>query len=86
MQNRQHFLMKKRVFEGLEEELNKPGGVYHLHCLFKENGEHCQISYVKELESWLFASKNVAILARTRDDLVNHYHKERFYWAKLIGD
>jgi hypothetical protein len=33
----------------------------------------------------LFASKNVAILARDAEDLEKHYHKERFYWAKLIG-
>jgi hypothetical protein len=40
---------------------------------------------VKELDSWLFASKNVTALARSPEDLENHYHKERFIWAKMIG-
>ena len=57
-----------------------------IYCLFKENGEHCQVSYVKELSSWLFASKNVAVIARSPIDLENHYHKERFIWAKMVGD
>lgn len=41
---------------------------------------------MKELSSWLFASKNVAVLARTPADLENHYHKERFIWAKMVGE
>jgi hypothetical protein len=81
-----HRLMKNRIFESLERELEVPGGKYHLYRLFKENGEHCQIGYVKQLACWLFASKNVAILARTPTDLQDYYHKERFYWAKLVGE
>lgn len=61
-------------------------GKYHIYRLFKENGEHCQIGYVKQLQCWLFASKNVAILAQTPKDLQDNYHKERFYWAKLVGE
>lgn len=30
-----HQLMRKRIFEALEEELEKPGAQYHLYCLFK---------------------------------------------------
>lgn len=56
-----------------------------MYGLFKENGEHCQVSYVSKLGYWLFASKNVAILAKDEADLENNYEKERFYWAKLIG-
>lgn len=78
--------MKNRIFESLEHELEKPEAKYHLYRLFKENGQHCQIGYVKKLDSWLFASKNVAILAKTPKDLEENYHKERFYWAKLVGE
>ena len=70
-----HRLMRRRIFEELDQDLETAGATYHLYCLFKENGEHCQISYVRVLDSWLFASKNVAILARTPQDLENHYHK-----------
>lgn len=47
----------------------------HLYGLFKENGEHCQISYIRQLGYWLFASKNVSILAKTEADLDNFYEK-----------
>jgi hypothetical protein len=81
-----HRLMRRRIFESLEQELEQPNAQFHLYRLFKENGEHCQIGYVKQLDSWLFASKNVTILAKTPKDLEENYHKERFYWAKLIGE
>lgn len=38
------------------------------------------------MDCWLFASKNVAILARSPQDLEENYHKERFYWAKLVAE
>lgn len=28
----------------------------------------------------------MAILAKTPRDLEENYHKERFYWAKLVGE
>lgn len=28
----------------------------------------------------------MAILAKTPKDLEENYHKERFYWAKLVGE
>jgi len=33
----------------------------------------------------LFASKNVTVIAKDIDELEQHYHKERFIWAKIIG-
>lgn len=33
-----HLLMRKRIFECLEGELEEPGATYHLYGLFKENG------------------------------------------------
>lgn len=63
----QHKRFRNRIFELLDESIGTHK--IHLYCLFKENGEHCQIGYIKKLDSWLFASKNVAILVRTEDDL-----------------
>ena len=33
-----HRLMSRRIFEGLDQDLEIPGAQYHLYCLFKENG------------------------------------------------
>lgn len=56
----------------------------HLYSLFKENGEHCQVGYLAEVDMWLMASKNVTIVIKDEKDL-EAYQKERFYWAKLIA-
>ncbi|CAD8179506.1 unnamed protein product [Paramecium octaurelia] len=58
------------------------GKKIHLYKLFKENGEHCQISFTNGY--WLVASKNCTILFQTEDDL-NLYNDLRHTWAKLIG-
>lgn len=53
--------------------------------IYKENGEHCQIGYTKEIDAWVIASKNVTILIRTKEDLAL-YNKERHYWPKIIAE
>ena len=35
----------------------------------KANGENAQISYFPEFDTWIIASKNVALAARNRSDL-----------------
>ena len=79
----QHKRYRNRIFETLDERIGTHK--INLYSLFKENGEHCQIGYVSKLNSWLFASKNVAILIQKEEELEDHYQKERFYWAKLIA-
>ncbi|KAL4464080.1 hypothetical protein ABPG74_006017 [Tetrahymena malaccensis] len=76
------FLTLNEAKEKLESGLFK----VHLYNLFKENGEHCQISYLKRFDMWLIASKNVTILVKQREDAERNYHKLRYYWAKLISD
>lgn len=44
----------------------------HLYAIFKENGEHCQVTYLHQAECWLFASKNVSILARNETDMLKY--------------
>jgi hypothetical protein len=58
----------------------------NIYKLFKENGEHCQISYINDYEIWMISSKNVAILANNRKDLDCYSDKERFIWPKLIAN
>lgn len=71
----QHERYRHRIFEILDQECGVDNNLIHLYCLFKENGEHCQIAYVEEIGFWLFASKNVSILAREKKDLQLHYQK-----------
>lgn len=61
--------MRNRIFEELDAVLDRGDSKIHLYSIFKENGEHCQVSYIERLGAWLFASKNVAILARNQADL-----------------
>jgi hypothetical protein len=35
----------------------------------KANGENCQISWQPDLEAWSICSKNVALIAKTEDDV-----------------
>ena len=74
------------IFNGVERTFKK-GGKVSLYKTMKENGENAQITYVKRLDSWLIASKNVSILVRNRDE-VNSYVAggKRYYFALLIAD
>lgn len=80
----QHQLYRNVIFQEVDEVLKVGGAVLHLYALFKENGEHCQIGYIAKLNMWLVASKNVTIILEKEEDL-EVYQKERFYWAKLIA-
>ena len=40
--------------------------------LMKANGENAQISYIKSLDYWVIASKNVCLLAKNRSDLSDY--------------
>jgi hypothetical protein len=50
----------------------------------KANGENAQVTYVRELETWLIAFKNVSVLASRREHL-SHYIEGRYEYATLIG-
>jgi uncharacterized protein YqfB (UPF0267 family) len=51
----------------------------------KANGENCQITYFKDLDAYVVASKNVAIVVRDQKDL-SYYEGDRYNFAKLIGE
>ena len=59
--------------------------------LMKANGENAQISYVKQFDYWVIASKNVCLLAKTRNDLEDYSPKTksgkptRYSFAYIIG-
>ena len=59
--------------------------------LMKANGENAQISYFKQFDYWVIASKNVCLLAKTRNDLEDYSPKTksgkptRYSFAYIIG-
>ena len=55
-----------------------------LYKLVKANGENAQVSWVKSLDAWLIASKNVSLLARNEQD-AQSYKAQRFKFARLIA-
>ena len=66
-------LEKKRncreiIFAGIEGAL-KNGNKVRIYQTEKANGENCQISYFRPIDSWLVSSKNVSILAKSRTDV-----------------
>lgn len=51
----------------------------------KLNGENAQVSYNFEFDAWVICSKNVSILASSRDD-IEMYKDGRYNYARLIAD
>ena len=55
----------------------------------KANGENTQISYIKEYDMWIVASKNVSIALRKESDIECYIDesadKSRYSFAKLMA-
>jgi len=80
--------MRKIIFENIEDLRLDSKTIWKgldISKIYKENGEHCQISYITLIDAWLVASKNVTILLKTPEDL-QYYNKERHYWPKIIAE
>lgn len=69
------------IYKTIFKTITFPIKVYKL---IKANGENAQVSYVESLECWIIASKNVSLLAKSKDDL-EIYTEDRFHFAKLIA-
>jgi hypothetical protein len=50
----------------------------------KANGENCQLSWQPDLQAWVICSKNVALIAKTIED-VQLYTHQRFNFCKLMA-
>lgn len=79
----EHFKLSKLIFQSLRDSLSE-GHEIEVFKLLKANGENCQIAWIESTQTWLIASKNVSLLARTPDD-IQEYGKDRFHYAKLIA-
>lgn len=76
--------LQNYILGGAELALSKNNGVVQVLKTLKANGENAQISYCKEIKSWIICSKNVSLAARTRKDFAL-YEDSRFRFAQLIG-
>lgn len=65
----------KAILEGNQVEVIKT---------LKANGENVQVSWNSDVESWIVCSKNVGLVAKTRND-VAQYSADRFGFAKEMA-
>ena len=64
----------KSIFYPIYKYLSqKNNNEISLYKLLKANGENAQISYNTELNKWVIASKNVALICSNLNDLYEHY-------------
>lgn len=71
--------VKKAILEGNKIEVLKT---------LKANGENCQISWNKELETWIIASKNVGLAVTCEEDINDYEYTKgfnRYKFAILMG-
>lgn len=67
----ENYNLKNYILAGAYHAISNGSKVEVLKSL-KANGENVQISYCKAIDSWIIASKNVALVAKTRDDLSSY--------------
>jgi len=60
------------------------GGKVEVLKTLKANGENVQVSWNKDSSSWVICSKNVALIARKRND-IDKYQSDRFVFAKEMA-
>ena len=52
----------------------------------KANGENVQVSYNATTQSWIICSKNVGLMAQTREQVdCANYNKDRFTFAREMA-
>ena len=71
------------IFEKVQKTFQK-GQKIRIHKLVKANGENAQVSWVKDLNAWLIASKNVSMVIKDEND-IKSYLGDRYHFAKLIS-
>lgn len=78
--------VKNMIFAPVKKALAEGHRVEVIRTL-KANGENCQISYVAQLDAWVIASKNVALIARNAEDVSLYEGKNamRYSFASLMA-
>jgi hypothetical protein len=67
------------------KEALKEGKTIEVLETLKANGENVQVSWNSDIEAWLIASKNVAIVARSYAD-IGLYKEPRYVFAALMAE
>ncbi|CAD8075568.1 unnamed protein product [Paramecium sonneborni] len=71
---------------GRAEELAKQNKQIKIYVSEKANGENCQISYCKEMQSWSISSKNKTIVIGNENDLsAQCYQSNSYTVAQMIA-
>lgn len=84
LKDEKKLLSRKIIFSPIFNCLRQ-GKMIKVHKMVKANGENAQISYCSQVKSWVICSKNVAILAKTVDDLYLYSSRRRYQHAHAIG-
>lgn len=79
----EHFKLNRMIFQSIRDAFDSNSEI-EVFKLLKANGENCQIAWIESVQSWIIASKNVSILARSESD-IDLYLKDRFNYAKMIA-
>ena len=70
----------KSIFYPIYKYLSKKNKIT-IYKLLKANGENAQVGYNHQLQKWVIASKNVALICKNRNDLYDNYeplHKNSY--------
>jgi hypothetical protein len=78
------FNLKSYMLDPVKEALKQGKTIEVLETL-KANGENVQVSWNSDIEAWLIASKNVAIVARSYAD-IGLYKETRYVFAVLMAE
>lgn len=77
-------ILKNQILYGAKKFLEE-GKIIEIIKMVKANGENAQISWSEEAMCWVIASKNVCILAETRENVDEYKDQGRFFFAKQIA-
>jgi len=76
--------LRKVIFFEVEQSMTRDRASIDVYKTNKANGENAQVSYCREMETWIIASKNVSLAARSPADL-ELYSQTRYSFALLIA-
>ena len=81
----EHHMQKNYILAGPLKALMEGHRIEVLKTL-KANGENVQVSWCERVQSWIVCSKNVGLMARTRQDIdCANYNKDRFTFAREMA-
>ena len=82
----EHHMQKNYILAGPLRALMEGYRIEVLKTL-KANGENVQVSWSNQVQAWVVCSKNVALIAQTREQANSHnYTAPRFAFAREMAN